>query len=254
MREMDFADDREGARGTINRWVEEQTRDKIKDLLQPKDLDGFTRLVLTNAIYFRGDWKHTFEKGRTHDSDFETAPGVRVKVRMMRHATIKLRTSKTEAWQLLELPYAGDRLAMVVMLPLKRCGLREAQSWLTSAELDLGLGRLREAELDVFLPRFRFQSRFELGRMLGDMGMPLAFSDAADFTGITPGGALHINEVIHGGSVEVDEVGTVAAAASAVSVATSANPEFRADHPFVLLIRDIQSGSVLFIGRVTCPE
>jgi serpin B len=253
VREVNFGD-REAARGTINRWVEEQTRDKIKDLLQPNDITGNVRLVLTNAIYFKGEWKHQFKKERTFDGDFETAPGVKVKVPMMRHSEIKLRTCKTETWQLLELPYAGERLSMVVLLPNKRCGLREVESRLTTAELEQALAQLGEQKLDVYLPRFQFKSRFELRQPLIDLGMPVAFSDGADFSGITPGGGLRIKDVIHGGSVEVDEVGTVAAAATAVVMDESARPSFRADHPFLFLIRDAKSGNVLFLGRVTDPR
>jgi serpin B len=254
LREVDFMGDREAARGTINRWVEEQTRDKIKDLLQPKDLTSNVRLVLTNAIYFKGEWKHKFDKRQTYDGDFETTPEVKVKVPMMRHYQIKLRTAKTDTWQLLELPYAGDRLAMVVLLPVKRCGLREAESRLTLAALEQGLAQLSEKELDIFLPRFQFTSRFELKQPLVELGMPTAFSDAADFSGITRGGGLQIKDVIHGGSIEVDEVGTVAAAATHTIVDDAAKPAFQANHPFLFLIRDTKAGNTLFFGRVAHPR
>lgn len=254
LREVDFAGDREAARGTINRWVEEQTQDKIKDLLKPEDLDPMTRLVLTNAIYFRGTWKHQFDKGRTYDGEFEVAPRNRVKVPMMRHEKIKLRTCKTETWQLLELPYAGERLAMVVLLPVKRRGLREVEARLTTAELQHGLSQLSEQEIDVHLPRFQFKSRFELKEPLLSMGMRLPFSGAADFSGITPGGGLRLKEVIHGGSVEVDEVGTVAAAATAVPKFISLTPQFRAEYPFLFLIHDGATGNILFMARVADPR
>lgn len=254
LREVDFATDPGGSRQTINRWVEEWTRDRIKDLLTEKDITSRVRLVLTNAIYFKGEWKHQFDKQRTFDGDFETAPGVKVKVPMMRRSEMKLRASQSGPWRMLELPYAGDRLAMVVLLPAKRGGLKEAESRLTAAEFQQGLDRLAETEIDVFLPRFKFTSRFELGHTLSEMGMPTAFSDAADFSGITPGGGLHIKDVIHGGSVEVDEVGTVAAAATHVIMEESAKPEFHADQPFLFLIRDTRAGNILFLGRVADPR
>jgi serpin B len=251
-REVNFGDP-EAARGTINRWVEEQTQERIKDLLKSGDITPSTRLVLTNAIYFKGTWKHQFKKERTYEGDFETAPGVKVKVPMMRHSEIKLWTYEGETWQLLELPYEGDRLSMVFLLPKRRCGLRAVESRLTLAELEHGLAQLKEQKLDVSLPRFKFASRFELGRILSDLGMPLAFS-GADFSGITPHAGLQIKDVIHGGNVEVDEVGTIAAAATATTMYRSAPPRFRADHPFLFFLRDTKSGHILFAGRVSDPR
>jgi serpin B len=252
-REVDFGNS-EAARGTINRWVEEQTRDRIKDLLKPEDITPNVRLVLTNAIYFKGTWKHQFKKERTFEGDFETAPGVKVKAPIMRHSEIKLRTYEGETWQLLELPYEGDRLSMVVLLPKRRCGLRDVESRLTLAELEQGFAQLKETKLDVSLPRFTFASRFGLGQTLIDLGMPLAFSDGADFSGITPHGRLRIKSVIHGGNVEVDETGTIAAAATAVKAELSAQPSFTANHPFLFFLRDAKSGQILFAGRVSDPH
>lgn len=255
LRDVDFATDPGGSRQTINRWVEAQTRDRIKDLLKENDITSQVRSVLTNAIYFKGEWKHQFDKRQTYDGDFETVPGVKVKVPMMRRSELKVRASKAGPWRMLELPYAGDRLAMVVLLPMKRNGLREAESQLTPTELQQGLDRLAETEIGVHLPRFKFTSRFDLGHSLSEMGMPIAFTDAADFSGITPGRGLHIKDVIHGGSVEVDEVGTVAAAATHVVMEKIAQPpEFRADQPFLFLIRDMKAGNILFLGRVTDPR
>jgi len=255
LREVDFAGNPEAARGTINRWVEEQTRDRIKDLLQPKDIDGQTRLVLSNAIYFRGEWKHKFNKERTYQGDFETSPGVKVKVPMMRHSEIKLRTAKTETWQLLELPYTGEQLAMIVLLPVNRLGLREAETQLSATILEQALSKLDEAKLDVCLPRFQFKSRFELGRTLADMGMPIAISDTADFTGISPGGGLRIQNVIQGSSIEVDELGSLAAAATNVDIGLQGVPHsVTVDQPFLIIIRSHSTSSTLFTGRVIDPR
>ncbi len=255
LRQVDFGSNPDAARQTINRWVEEQTRDKIKDLLQPGDIDRDTRFVLSNAIFFRGTWKHRFPESWTHDGDFEIAPGDRVKVPMMSQSHVSFRQSITEIWHVLELPYAGDWLAMVVMVPLKRCGLREAESRLSVAELEQALAGLHKGEASVSLPKFHFKSRFALKPSLAALGMPLAFSDAADFSGISPDARLRLKDVFHGGSIEVDEAGTVVAAATAVSGAKSAAPRpFLADHPFLFLIRDVQAGNILFIGRITDPR
>ncbi|MBN9119465.1 MAG: serpin family protein [Planctomycetes bacterium] len=243
----------EAARGTINRWVEEQTRDRIKDLLKSQDITPNVRLILTNAIYFKGTWKHQFSKERTFEGNFETGLGVKVKVWMMRHTDIKLRTYAGEAWQLLELPYEGERLSMILLLPNERCGLQKVASRLTLTELENGLAQLQEQKLGVFLPRFKFESRAELGRTLSELGMPLAFS-AGDFSGITPRGGLQMADVIHGGSVEVDELGTTAAAATTVKTTRSAPPNFQADHPFLFFLRDAKSGQILFVGRVSDPR
>ncbi len=254
VREVDFGQS-EAARGTINKWVEEQTQDKIKGLLSREDINNSVCLVLTNAIYYKGEWEQQFDKQRTCDGDFETAPGTKVKVRMMRHKDgkdKKFRTSLTGDWEFLELPYQGDRLTMVFMLPTKRCGLRGAEAKLTQAEISRGVNMLQEKEIDVWLPKFRFASRSILNEPLINLGMPSAF-DNADFTGITSGG-LRISKVIHGGFVEVDEEGTVAAAATHVIMQVSARHAFVADHPFLFLVRDTKSGAILFIGRVGLPK
>ena len=260
VREVDFGRS-EATRETINKWVEERTQDRIKDLLKPGSLGADTRMVLTNAIYFKGDWKRGFDKARTHDAEFEKTSGAKSKVRMMWQKgdkETKSRACDTAEWQWLELPYLGDRLSMVFMLPSKRCGLREAEAGLTVAKIQEGLDGLKETGIDIALPRFKFESRFELKPPLTDLGMRKAFDDReADFSSMTPDERLHIAKVIHGGNVEVDEVGTVAAAATHVEVvkmSATISRGFRADHPFLFLIRDANSGNILFIGRVADPE
>lgn len=254
-REMDFVGDAEGSRKAINQWVEEQTEQKIKDLLQAGDVDRETRLVLTNAIFFRGTWKQPFNKSATAKADFETAPGVKVTVDMMSDTRMAVRVSSNSEFQLLELAYASGRNAMVILLPVKRCGLREVEGGLTAAKLSEAMNQMRQAKVDVSLPRWKFTSRFELKKPLQELGMPLPFTKHADFTGMGSGEPLHIKDVIHSGSVEADEEGTVAAAATAVIMhKVSEPPSFQADHPFLFLIRDTQSETILFLGRVSDPR
>jgi serpin B len=252
-RELDFARDADAARQTINRWVEEKTQDKIKELLKEGDIHRNVRLVLTNAIYFKGTWAQPFKAEWTKDEDFETAPGAKVKVPVMSVAG-RFRYHAGKDFELVELPYQGERLSMVVLLPKERCGLAAVEKTLTADALREGIAKLRNHDGRLSLPKFKTNSRFKLRDPLKELGMPLAFS-AADFSGINPGGGLSIQQVIHGGDIEVDERGTEAAAATAVIMGRSAAPEFafRADHPFLYLLMDRTTGTLLFVGRLTTP-
>jgi serpin B len=247
------------ARRTINSWVEEQTGGKIKDLLQPPVPGPDTSLVLTNAIYFKGDWTSPFPKGATKDEMFTVTEDKGVPVPMM-HRTGRLGYLDGGDFQALELPYAGDDLAMIVLLPKKADGLAEFEQSLTTERLSAWLARLRPHRVDVALPRFKVESRFELEKVLPEMGMPLALTPSADFSGMNGKRDLFISAVIHKAFADVNEEGTEAAAATAVVItrAMAAAPEpavvFRADHPFAFLIRHNRSGSLLFLGRVVNPR
>jgi serpin B len=253
-REVDFIGDKEGARQTINHWVEEQTADRIKELLRKDDIKTNTRLVLTNAIYFKGDWERPFLKDQTRDEDFETAPGAQVKVPMMHHGG-RFRYHAGPDFQVLELPYSGRRVSMVVLLPEKRYGLSVVEKSLTSDKLREGISKLSDHDGTVAFPRFKNKSRFVLNEPLKQLGIPLAFTEDADFSGINAGGGLHIQVAVHQGDVEVDEQGTEAAAATAVVLGVSAAPPltFHADHPFLFFILDRTTGTILFLGRYTTP-
>ena len=257
VREVDFGQS-ELARGTINSWVEEETKDHIKELLKAGDLDPDDKLVLANAIYFKGEWKRQFNVAQTRDGEFETEPGKKVNVRMMQHSgdsTVKFRTYGTQSWQILELPYRGDRLTMVVMLPTKRCGLREVEKNLTWVGLELGFARLAESDLEVRMPKFKCKTQFGLRKLLVGMGMARAFQELADFSNMSTANGLKIKDVIHGGAIDVDEAGSVAAATTAVIITSqSAPPMFQVDHPFMCMIRDTRSGAILFLGRVGEPR
>jgi serpin B len=262
LREVDFASDPSRAAETINQWVESQTRGKIKDLIAPSLLSPRTALVLTNAVYFKGDWLHAFSERMTNASDVFLAPGGRkVTVPMMR-LTEQFRYLDDDAFQMLEMPYAGEDLSMVLLLPKKADGLAELEASLTPSNLSDWLGKLYRSEVAVELPRFKLADRLDLKETLSAMGMPLAFDEAkADFSGINGQHDLYLSAVIQKAFIDVNEKGTEAAASTAVviakreaPVAGTPIPSFRADHPFVFLIRDKQTGCILFLGRLVDPQ
>ena len=259
LRQVDFAGAAEAARRTINAWVEKETQGKIKDLLQPGVLGALTRLVLTNAIYFKGTWASQFEEGATREEPFTLATGQQVKVPMM-NKTEKFGYTEAEDFQALELPYAGDDLSMVVFLPRTVDGLPALEEKLSLENLERWLGGLRRRQVQVSLPRFTMTSQFGLQEVLKSLGITDAFSlPPADFSGMNGRTDLFISAVVHKAFVDVNEEGTEAAAATAVVAVTSAArpepvPVFRADHPFIFLIRDTRSGSVLFMGRFMNPK
>lgn len=256
---VDFAQS-EPARQLINKWVEDQTQDKIADLIPPGVLNGMTRLVLTNAIYFKGAWDADFDPKFTEDAPFHLAGNQEVAVPLM-HQVDDFRYAEAEGLQLLELPYAKNRLSMLVLLPRQVDGLADLESKLTADTVARWASGLRKQKVRVYLPRFKMTSQFQLADALSAMGMPLAFSDEADFSGISTADELKISAVIHKAFVDVNEEGTEAAAATAVVIAeTSARRDpqepvlFRADHAFVFLIRDHQTDAILFLGRLAEPK
>lgn len=257
--EVDFVRATETARKTINAWVEEKTKDKIKELLQPGVLDAMTRLVLTNAIYFKGNWARQFKEDRTRPAPFTLLSGEKVDVPMM-NQTAEFGYMEAEDFQALELPYVDDELSMIILLPKKTDALPEFEKKLKPENLAQWLDKVGRREVIVSVPKFKMTSQFSLASVLKSMGMADAFSaKAADFSGMTGGRDLFISAVIHKAYVDVNEEGTEAAAATGVvmrltSVGPSQTPVFRADHPFLFLIRDNQSGSILFIGRVINPK
>ena len=246
----------------INQWVEEQTAGKITNLISSDALNELTRLLLVNAIYFKGDWTRRFQEEATQDASFHLGLFSKIKVQMM-HQQADFLYAKVGGVQLLELPYGDRDLSMVVLLPRRVGGLAKLERTLSVSKFDKWLTALSPQTVKVFLPKFRFTEQFALSDVLKSMGMTLAFSDTeADFSGMTdqkPG--LNISEVFHKAFVEVNEKGTEAAAATAVTMALSRGgfhrppriPVFRADHPFIFLIRHNDSGSILFLGRVMNP-
>jgi len=255
---LDFKSDAENSRVTINKWVEGQTNDKIKDLIPAGQIDSLTRLVLTNAIYFKGDWVWQFDKSKTRDSDFKVSPTKTVKAQMMSMNPEKAKFSyaETEDLQILEMPYKGEELSMLVLLP-KDTTLENLEKSLTLEKLNQWKSGMKEEKMDaVQLPKFKFETKYFMAEDLADMGMPTAFSGNADFSGMTGNRDLFIGFVIHQAYVDVNEEGTEAAAATAVGmVLTSVRPQrlFIADHPFIFIIQETKTGNILFLGRVNDP-
>jgi serpin B len=252
---VDFGEE-DKARHIINNWVAEKTDNKIKDLIASGVLDAGTRLVLVNAIYFKGDWASPFDAGLTSQAPFLAASGGPIQVPMM---TLKhtFMYAEDEKLQALELPYAGDHLSMFLLLPRENDGLAKLEESLAVEFLDNWTKALAENEVDVFLPRFELTFPFRLDDTLKTMGMIDAFSGKADFSGMDGSKELFIGAILHKAFVTVNEKGTEAAAATAVAMQTKAlafQPIiFRADHPFVFLIRENRTGSILFMGRVMDP-
>jgi serpin B len=253
---VDYAHAAEAARLLINEWVEAKTEKKITNLIPSGILTSLTRLVLVNAIYFKGDWSSQFDKRNTSDAPFWVMPDESVVVPMMSQ-TREMRYARRDGLQILELPYAGDDLSMVVLLPDEIDGLDELHAALTAGRLEKWTDDLWEMEVNVFLPKFKTTSAFNLNDKLRIMGMPDAFGDNADFSGMDGAKWLVIGAVLHKAFVDVNEEGTEAAAATAVVMRGKSMPAppvvFRADHPFIFLIRDNVTRNILFLGRVVNP-
>jgi serpin B len=257
LEELDFVRATEQARKTINGWVEKETQARIKDLLAPGTITPDIRLVLTNAIYFKAQWADAFSEKTTKKEDFKLGEGKTVNVDMMQ-ITESANLFESDALQMLELPYEQHELSMLVLLPRQIDGLGNLEKQLSTKSLEQWTRGLKRQRVMVQLPRFKFTAEFKLRRVLSEMGMALAFSKNADFSGMATGEKLGIDDVIHKAFVAVDEKGTEAAAATAVTIRTLGAPAgtpttFRADHPFVFLVRDNRTGSILFMGRLADP-
>ena len=259
----------EVARGIINGWVEKQTREKIKNLIPEGVIDSLTRMVLTNAIYFKGSWASAFKEKSTREMPFKVAPEKSIKIPMMFQKG-KFGYYQDADVQVLEMPYKGEQVSMIVLLPNqggtsfgrpanppeKKRTLADLEKMLTTAKLSEWLGKLRPIKVDTWLPKFKMTTEFSLADKLQALGMEKAFANA-DFSGMDGSKRLYLSAVLHKAFVEVNEEGTEAAAATAAVVgfrsARPMGPRFRADHPFLYLIRDKATGSILFLGRYVTP-
>ena len=254
---LDFVSESEKSRQTINSFIGEQTNNKIKDLIPAGFLNAMTRLVLTNAIYFKGTWQWEFDTSDTRDSNFKITPTNIVKTPTMNMDPDKasFNYADTGDLQILELPYKGVEISMLVLLPNEN--LDAIENTLTAEKLNEYKSKMKETKLDsISLPKFEFDTKYFMRDVLSALGMPTAFSESADFSGMTGKRDLFISFVIHQAYVKVDEKGTEAAAATAVGMqTTSVRPrtDFRADHPFIFLIQDKGTGNILFFGRMVDP-
>ena len=253
---IDFASNPDAAAREINQWVLDRTEKRIQDLIPPGALSRMTRLVLANAVYFLGKWDQKFKVESTKPGPFTKLDGNKVEAQMM-FQDGQFSYASDDLCQIVSLPYTGYRASMVIVLP--RAGaFAEVESGLTAERISGLLSTAKGADVKLTMPRFTFTVPYTLGDTLQAMGMKLAFG-AADFSGMTGGPDLYISEVRHKAFVSVDEEGTEAAAATDVEMKAgsaympSEPMEFTADRPFIFLIRDIQSGTILFMGRVVDP-
>ena len=264
---VDYQQDSEGARKEVNDWVEKKTKQKIKNLIPEGVFDSRTRLTLVNAIYFKGFWQSQFAERFTRSQQFFVSESENVMVKMM-HLTTSFKHVENDgelACQVLEMPYQGEGLSMVILLPHDTYGLAKLEESLSHDKLQKALtavSQSRPHKVEVSLPKFKLTQQFILNNMLAKMGATEMFDEfKADFSGISPGPErLYVSHVIHKAFVEVNEKGTEAAAATAVvikgrtfSVRVQV-PVFCADHPFLFMICHKASGGILFMGRMMKPE
>jgi serpin B len=257
---VELVDFNEDTRKRVNTWVEDQTNQRIKDLIPAGVFNSDTRLALINAIYFKGTWAKKFDKKETKTQPF-FSNGKKKDVPLMfakLETSTRVRYGQTPDAQVLELPYQGGEVTMIIVLPTARDGLPALEKKLDSVAFDKLLKTLHSTGVDVWLPRFKVEQQLELGSTLASLGMPSAFSaSSADFTGMTAEKGLFISAVIHKAFVEVNEEGTEAAAATGVVMGIESvqqTASFRADHPFLFALRDSKSGAVLFLGRLVDPS
>ncbi len=278
---LDFKQEPEKSRQTINNFIAEQTNNRIEEIIGPGRLDPNTRLILTNAIYFLGDWKYQFDKKNTQDVDFFITPHNPIKVPMMYMSKSNMGNMKPEParfnyaeldkLQIIELPYKDNELSMIIILPKQGEVYDYETSELikyeyTLEDIDFTFEKFNEYKdqmeetsmEEIYLPKFEFKTEYSLNEILINLGMSTAFDmNGADFSGMTGNKSLYISDIIHKAFVKVDEKGTEAAAATAVILKDeSFNPSqniFKADHPFMFVIQETETGNILFIGNVINP-
>ena len=258
LRPLDFAGTPEESRVMINDWVSEETEERIKDLLPPGTIDGSTRLVLTNAIYFNASWSWPFSKKDTQKRPFHLAEGGKVDVPMMSETSDDFYGyARGNRYQAVDVPYSLGEMSMTVLLPDEGT-FREFEDSLNADALDKILDDIEIDYLKLTMPLFKFESEFSLVETLAGMGMTDAFGARADFSGMTGSKDLQISEIVHKAFVSVDEEGTEAAAATGVVVMLSGPTKepipVTVNLPFIFLIRDRATGTVLFLGRVMNPN
>ena len=258
--QLDFKNETEKSRVAINKFIEAKTERKIKELIPPGSLNDDVRLVVTNAVYFKASWAMPFPEEATRDDWFHISASKAVRAKLMSNTQV-FKYAMVGGAQLLEIPYASGRMSMVIVLPVDRSGLGQVEQSMNDQTIASWVNALKIARVKVTLPRFTMTNRFELSKILASMGMRSAFDPrTADFSGIDGTRELYIDQAIHKAFMAVDEKGTEAAAATALTLRvgglapTTPPIEFRADHPFVFFVRDVTVGSVLFMGRVVEPK
>jgi serpin B len=260
VKRVNFAAAPASAVNKINTWVSDQTAHKITALFAPGDVTADTKLVLTNTVYMKADWAAPFRAGATQDGPFAVSPGKTVTAAMMRR-TGHYTYAKGEGFQLLSMPFKGGELAFVIALPDSADGLGALEQKLDAGALAAWRGQLTRSEnVDLQIPRMKLALKYDLVPPLTRLGLGAAFSDQADFSGVTDATGLKIDKAVHQTYLMVDETGAEAAAATGLGMVATAAPifqppiPFHADHPFLFWIEDTRSGAALFIGRMTDPS
>ena len=252
-REVDFQSDFEAARKQVNDWAEKRTKEKIKELLKPKTIDRRTRMVLANAIYFKGQWATKFDPRMTREGEFTNADGSKSKLPFMSQNTASAEMSWNEGVRVLALPYVGNELQMVFVLPNEEIGLKSLEDKLNIDLWNQWMTTLQKSNVQsISVPKIKLETEYNLNKTLANQGMPDAFVDGqANFSGMTKAERLHISRVVHKAFVEINEDGTEASAASAVVMkGRGAITPFIVNRPFLFVIRHRESGAILFLGRV----
>ena len=248
---VNFASD-EG-RLEINDWVKSQTQDRIEELLKPGSTNSLTKMVITNAIYFNGVWEHPFDTEDTYEADFVVDSDKTVKVSMMSYPhKMNLNYTSTEQMQLLQMPYKENTFSMLIILPNDADDMQSVEQSLTLENLKLWKNKFYERETIIHIPKFTIETEYDLKESLTEMGMPSVFGPA-DLSGITGSKGLFVSEAVHKAFVDVNEKGTEAAAATAISVDESSGQLFKANRPFIFIIQDNETESILFLGRIMDP-
>lgn len=257
LRLLDYIQAPEESRQIINQWVSDQTQEKIQDLIPEGAIDVDTRLVLSNAIYFKANWMEPFEESLTEDGIFHGLNGEEINVPLMSLGSdASIPYYKGDGFQAVALPYLGGQVSMLVLIP-DEGSFQDFEEGFSSLVLDQIVSEMVYTPVQLIFPKFEFETEISLADTLAAMGMPQAFSGAADFSGMTGDKDLFISDVFHKAYIGVDEEGTEAAAATAVVMKLTAAPEnplqLTVDRPFLFAIRDHQTNSILFMGRVVSP-
>ncbi|EEF59282.1 serpin family protein [Pedosphaera parvula] len=257
VKQVDFRTEKVSACKEINEWVSDKTSGKIREIVQPRDLDDLTQIALVNTVHFKGGWMFRFYPASTTQQPFTIAQGESKDVRMM-HKNEGFPYYQDEDLQATELFYTEGQFSMLILLPRKQDGLKALEAKLSAETLMHLTSGMRGRHVDVFIPKFKLSFGAELSECLKTMGMQKAFSaHDADFSGMDGARDLHISAVFHKAVADVNEDGTEAAASSVHMMSNGMDldppPTFRADHPFIFLIRERKSGSILFMGRVIDP-
>ena len=257
IQKVNFEENYKEVRNEINKWVEDNTNNKIEELIQKGMLDAMTRLVLVNAIYFKGMWEFPFKPENTKEDTFYVYSECMTKTDFM-NREMSAKYFKDDLAEVIELPYAGKSLSMMIVMPKKKYGMKELEEKLDQELYNTYRKSVYTKKVKVSIPKFKINAGYELNDPLSGLGMESAFGKNANFSGMTDKTDLYISNVVHKSFVEVNEEGTEAAAATGVvmrkTTAIMDSVKFEADHPFIFFIKDNKTGSILFMGRVMNPE